>query len=105
MLQGNKIVHDTCGVNNLHGMPGILGGICGAISACVAGDTAYGESIATIWIARDPAGDNRSAGEQGGYQALALVISICFALVGGLVTGAFVNFLRSSCFEGPKNFF
>jgi len=29
-------VHDTCGVHNLHGMPGLMGGIAGAISAATA---------------------------------------------------------------------
>lgn len=33
-------LHDTCGVHNLHGIPGILGGVSGAISAAVA-DTRY----------------------------------------------------------------
>lgn len=37
----NKIgLMDTCGVNNLHGMPGILGGVIGAISAGLA-ETAF----------------------------------------------------------------
>jgi len=29
-------LHDTCGVHNLHGLPGVLGGIIGAISASLA---------------------------------------------------------------------
>ena len=33
MLSAKGIVHDTCGVLNLHGIPGILSGILGAIMA------------------------------------------------------------------------
>jgi len=31
-------LHDTCGVHNLHGMPGVIGGISSAIIASRAGD-------------------------------------------------------------------
>lgn len=32
-------------------------------------------------------GSGRSASEQGGYQMLALVVTIAFAIVGGVITG------------------
>ena len=35
-------IHDTCGVNNLHGMPGIFGGIAGAIVSASADFQTYG---------------------------------------------------------------
>ena len=35
-LQEKINLHDTCGVHNLHGMPGVLGGVIGAISASLA---------------------------------------------------------------------
>ena len=35
-------IHDTCGVNNLHGMPGVLAGIIGAIVSALATEDSYG---------------------------------------------------------------
>jgi ammonium transporter Rh len=35
-------IHDTCGVHNLHGMPGVIAGIVGAITASVATQEEYG---------------------------------------------------------------
>jgi ammonia channel protein AmtB len=37
-------IHDTCGVNNLHGMPGILSGLGGIICAALASAEVYGEA-------------------------------------------------------------
>lgn len=37
-------LHDTCGVHNLHGMPGIIGGIFGAIFSSIA-EQNYGDIV------------------------------------------------------------
>ena len=39
-LQRKIHLHDTCGVHNLHGLPGVLGGVLGAVSASLA-DSAF----------------------------------------------------------------
>jgi ammonium transporter Rh len=36
-------LHDTCGVHNLHGMPGVLAGLIGALMAAIATEKEYGE--------------------------------------------------------------
>jgi ammonium transporter Rh len=81
-------LHDTAGVNNLHGMPGIIGGIGGIISAATASANVYGESIAIIYPAR---GLGRTAGEQGLYQFAALGTTIGIAILGGAITGFILN--------------
>jgi len=80
---------DTCGVHNLHGLPGILGAVGGAISAALAGSTVYGESIGTVFPAR--ADDARTAGEQAGFQLAALAVTLVFSLSGGFITGMIIK--------------
>lgn len=36
-------IQDTCGIHNLHAMPGVIGGIVGAITAAAASKEVYGE--------------------------------------------------------------
>lgn len=35
-------IQDTCGIHNLHAMPGVIGGIVGAITAAAATESVYG---------------------------------------------------------------
>lgn len=103
-LLKNLKLHDTCGVHNLHGMPGVLAGIVGAIVAGVASEAQYGLSLYQQFPARAPVenssqihdnpglsllipGEGRSAGDQAGYQLLALGVTVVIAVAGGLITG------------------
>nr|BAJ10270.1 Rh-related protein [Branchiostoma floridae] len=64
-------LHDTCGVNNLHGMPGLLAGVAGAVASrlklCDLGE--------------------RSARDQAEFQMAALFVTLGVAVLGGAVTG------------------
>ncbi|XP_059484715.1 ammonium transporter Rh type B isoform X1 [Neocloeon triangulifer] len=98
-------LHDTCGVHNLHGMPGVLAGLIGALMAALASEKEYGESLYLQFPARAPMnntsalndvnevlmflepGDNRSAIRQAGFQLIALLVTFIVAIVGGLITG------------------
>jgi ammonium transporter Rh len=94
---------DTCGVNNLHGMPGVIGAIGGAISAMTAGTSAYGNSIGAVFPARAPSnatlaaalgvapGSDRTANAQAGIQMLALIITLTIAIGGGMFTGLIIK--------------
>lgn len=43
ILEDKLKIQDTCGVHNLHGMPGVLGAIVGAVTAAVASTDVYGK--------------------------------------------------------------
>lgn len=62
-------IQDTCGVHNLHGLPGVLGGIASIIAAAV----------------------QVNANLSAAMQAAALASSVGIALVGGALTGLFLK--------------
>lgn len=78
---------DTCGVMNLHGLPGLIGAISGAIAAGVAGDEQYGQNIAAVFPARAADSEGWSAGEQAAHQVYALLVTFLLAPAGGFVVG------------------
>ncbi|XP_046871342.1 ammonium transporter Rh type A [Hypomesus transpacificus] len=65
ILASNLGIQDTCGVHNLHGMPGILGGLAGIVAVAL----------------------GKKEGGTATMQAAALASSLGFALVGGAITG------------------
>ena len=98
-LHRNFHLHDTCGVNNLHGMPGIIGGLSGAISASFTSNELYGDNIQNIFPAMN---GTRTNNEQGMFQFLALVTTLGISIISGLFTGRLLN---TKCFRNKKTYF
>ncbi|KAG1938586.1 ammonium transporter Rh type C [Pimephales promelas] len=84
-------IQDTCGVHNLHGMPGIIGGIVGAITAASASESVYGKEGLINTFDFKGAVANRTASVQGGHQAAGLCVAIAFGLVGGALVGGILK--------------
>ncbi len=81
--------HDTCGVHNLHAIPGFLGGILSCILAYL-GRTNFGNNYGTLWW--DEPG-LRTTSQQAGFQLAALFLSMGFGLFGGFITGLIVGWI------------
>jgi len=105
-------LHDTAGIHNLHGIPGVIGGFSAVFaSLAVQSDFWQGGHMGHIQAARSPSnstlaelydlvpGAGRSANQQAGYQAIAIFVCVFLALVGGLCTGLL---LRLPFFDGIK---
>ncbi|NXG44854.1 RHAG protein, partial [Psilopogon haemacephalus] len=73
LLESKLNIQDTCGVHNLHGLPGILGGIAGIIVTAVKEESRNGTRLTP------------------GMQAAALGSSVGLALAGGALTGAILK--------------
>jgi len=87
-------LHDTCGVNNLHGMPSIIGAVAAVIAAYEASFDTYGpDQMALIYPARIT---ERSASLQASYQLAFMVITMSIGFFSGLITGGIV---KSSLFD------
>lgn len=78
-------VYDTCGVNNLHGMPGLIGGLSSAVFVA-----AYNSTSLNIAGGNplDFADDNYL--RQGGIQVAATFVSLGIGLTTGAVAGLLI---------------
>jgi len=132
-LQERWKIADTCGVNNLHGMPSVLGGLISVIMAGIATYDMYDPYNSFLDSSDkdnyDPAksslheifprdghsifnetdqkwyweGDEEfwgkggwTASKQAGRQFAAMVITMAFAVVGGLATGLLMKWIAKS---------
>lgn len=82
-------LHDSCGVQWLHGVPGCIGCIAGAVAAAQASDSLYGTNVGLIFPARNM---GRSAIEQGAYQIYSGLLTLAIAIPTGLLTGLMIKY-------------
>ncbi|KFR13647.1 Ammonium transporter Rh type A, partial [Opisthocomus hoazin] len=73
LLASKLNIQDTCGIHNLHGLPGILGGIAGIVVTAIKDEAKQGVRFTP------------------GMQAAALGSSVGIALVGGALTGGILK--------------
>ncbi|MFH4976190.1 hypothetical protein AB6A40_002899 [Gnathostoma spinigerum] len=78
-------IHDTCGVNNLHGMPGVYAGILSFILACSYDTKMYGKNLAAIYPSVESG--ERNEVQQGLYQLAGLATVLASSIISGFLTG------------------
>ena len=108
-------ITDTCGVHNLHGMPAVMGGLLSVLLAASATPRKYDQfnaggekSLHEIFPLSDPSHEYNnstqlhpdgsevlvwSGNHQAWLQFAAMLVTMAFALVGGLLTGAILKFI------------
>ncbi|XP_010562489.1 PREDICTED: ammonium transporter Rh type B [Haliaeetus leucocephalus] len=77
---------DTCGVHNVHGLPGILGALLGTLLTALATADAYGGRLEFLFPL--VAQGSWTATDQALCQLCALPITLLLAMLGGSLTGA-----------------
>lgn len=104
LMEKTLKIQDTCGVHNLHAMPGVIGGIVGAVTAACASESVYGhEGLINMFGFEGKV--NRTASVQGGYQAAGIFVAMAFGLVGGALVGGILKLpiwgdpTDSNCFD------
>lgn len=79
-------IHDTCGVNNLHGMPSIIGAVAGCIAIATESKADYGMQWGESFS--DP---DRGNSAQALQQFYFLLITLAISMAGGALTGLVVK--------------
>uniref|UniRef100_A0A8C2KH09 Rh family, C glycoprotein a n=1 Tax=Cyprinus carpio TaxID=7962 RepID=A0A8C2KH09_CYPCA len=76
-------IQDTCGVHNLHAMPGVLGAVVGAITAATASENCNSKNFKSYKFTKKV----KTPATQGGFQAAGLCVALAFGIVGGAIVG------------------
>jgi len=102
ILEAKYGIYDTCGVNNLHGIPGVIGGLVGALITAFSSEDDFNDLPGEFWSGMKADDDDRSFGTQAGFQFLALVVTLAIAIVSGYLTGKVIT---SKHFDAPDDLF
>jgi ammonium transporter Rh len=97
-LESKIKLHDTCGVHNLHGMPGLYSGLISILVAGVSKLQEYDGTYYDVFLKRS----ERTSGEQAGYQALGIAITLGVAILSGTITGVVI---KQPFFKTPSKMF
>uniref|UniRef100_A0A0N5BG71 Ammonium_transp domain-containing protein n=1 Tax=Strongyloides papillosus TaxID=174720 RepID=A0A0N5BG71_STREA len=89
ILEKKLKIYDTCGVHNLHGLPGLLSGIMSVVFVLYYDPAIYGNDIEKIypyWKGGKRNGD-RDKYTQAYYQSLGIIIVMFSSIILGYFTG------------------
>ncbi|NXH42148.1 RHBGB protein, partial [Dicaeum eximium] len=85
VLHSRLKIQDTCGVHNIHGLPGILGALLGTLLTLLATADTYGDRLELVFPL--VAQGSRTATDQALIQLSALPLTLLLATLGGCLTG------------------
>ncbi|NXN93304.1 RHBG protein, partial [Rhinopomastus cyanomelas] len=89
VLSSRLKTQDSCGVHNVHGLPGVLGALLGTLLSALATADAYGGRLELVFPL--VAQGSRTVVDQALYQLCALPVTLLLAALGGCLTGALLN--------------
>ncbi|CAD6186788.1 unnamed protein product [Caenorhabditis auriculariae] len=97
-------IFDTCGVHNLHGLPGILSGIIGIFFAWFYDAESYGKTLYHIYPywKGGPMNGDRENQSQALYQLAGLTIVLSCSICGGLLTGLILRIKMWNQVDDPN---
>ncbi|NXM93212.1 RHBGB protein, partial [Sylvia borin] len=89
VLYSRLKIQDTCGVHNVHGLPGILGALLGTLLTLMATADTYGDRLELVFPL--VAQGSRTVTDQALIQLGALPLTLLLAMLGGHITGAILK--------------
>lgn len=90
-------IHDSCGVHNLHGIPGFLGGILSAIVIAAYNSKPIAEDYKSYLPFSDTVNlYSRTFTQQAGVQVAGTFVSLGIGIFCGITAGIIISFFYSS---------